>query len=55
MSGPRSEPRPRLTDDQVREIRKSVEALSELARRYGVSRMTIRDIRKRTRYGKVRD
>lgn len=46
---------PRLTEAQVREIRKSTETLSELARRYGVSRMTIRDIRRRTRYGKVKD
>jgi len=48
-------PKPRrLTDQQVLEIRKSTESLSELARRFGVSRMTIRDIKRGTRYAKVR-
>lgn len=46
---------PRLTDQQVREIRKSAESLSVLARRFGVSRMTIRDIKRRTRYANVKD
>jgi transposase-like protein len=55
MSKPDAKPGPRLTESQVREIRKSAESISELSRRYGVSRMTIRDIRRRTRYGKVKD
>jgi DNA invertase Pin-like site-specific DNA recombinase len=55
MHKPKPPVKPRLTDEQVREIRRSTEALKELARRFGISRMAIRNIKRRTRYAGVRD
>jgi hypothetical protein len=46
-------PRARLTVDNVIAIRNSTETSAELGRRYGVSRLTIRDVRSRRNWKDV--
>ena len=43
----------KLTNEQVREIRQSSESVQTLAKRYGVSDCTIRNVINRKRYASV--